>query len=247
MCTVTYLPYKDRIFITANRDERPNRNGTIAPSVKNFSTGKILYPKDGKHGGTWIGIHNNGNAMVLLNGAFAPHIRKDTYRESRGLVFLEIFDSDNPIKKFNEIDLHDVEPFTLVVWLKQNGTLWEMRWDEYEKFVTSLPADMPNMWSSVTLFDEHMIRNRKRWFDEWRLSQENITGEGIRYFHEHGGHGFERLNLNFNKGATSTLSITGIEISEDRSVMYYHDLITGEQTINGWLFADSKAAEEQEI
>ncbi|MCB9045836.1 MAG: NRDE family protein [Chitinophagales bacterium] len=241
MSTVTYLPYKDKIFITVNRDDRPSKSGAIAPTVKKVESGKILYPQSDKSGGTWIGIHNNGNSMVLLNGAFAPHIRKDKYRRNRGLVFLDIFDSDNPVKKFNEIDLHDIEPFTLVVWLKQNGTLWEMRWDEYEKFVTSLPADMPNMWSSVTLFDEAMIARRRKRFDEWRLSQKKITGEAIRWFHEHGGEGFERMNLNLNKGATHTLSITGIEISEDRSVMYYHDLVTGEQTINGWLFADEKS------
>lgn len=239
MSTVTYLPYKDKIFITCNRDERASKAGALAPSVHKFDSGKVLCPQD-IEGGTWIGIHNNGNAMVMLQGAFAPHIRKDIYRKNREVVFLEIFDADNPVKQFNEADLHDIEPFTLIVWLKQNGTLWEIRWDEYEKFVTSLAADMPNMWSSVTLFDHDMIAKRKKWFDDWRLSQDLITGDGIRYFHEHGGEGFERMNLNINKGATHTLSITGIEISEDRSVMYYHDLITGEQTINGWLFAADK-------
>lgn len=241
MSTITYLPYKDKIYITCNRDDRPSKHDALAPSVKNFPSGKILYPQNGLTGGTWIGIHNNGNAMAMVQGAYAPHIRKDSYRTNRGIIFLDIFDSDNPVKKFNEVDLTDIEPFSLVVWLKQNGTLWEMRWDEYEKFVTSLPADMPHMWSSATLFDEAMMERRRKWFDEWRLSQEMITGEGIRWFHEHGGDGFERMNLNINNGATHTLSITGIEISEDRSVMYYHDLKTGEHTINGWLFADEKA------
>lgn len=245
MSTVTYLPYKDKIYITANRDERPHDAGVAAPTVQKFSSGKILFPKDGDSGGTWIGIHNNGNAMVMVNGAFAPHIRKDSYRVHKEKIFLEIFNSENPVDAFNNMDLHDIEPFTLIVWLKKNGTLWEMRWDEYEKFVNSLPADMPNMWSSVTLFDEQMIQKRRGWFDDWRNSQDTITGEGIRWFHEHGGEGFERMNLNPNKGATYTLSITSIEISEDRSVMYYHDLMTGEQTINGWLFADEKGEEDQ--
>lgn len=240
MSTVTYLPYKDKIFITSNRDEKPTMSAAVAPSVIKCSTGKILCPQNSQSGGTWIGIHNNGNAMVQINGAFAPHIRKDSYRKTRGEAFLEIFDADNPVNQFNETELTDIEPFTLIVWLKQNGTLWEMRWDEYEKFVTSLPADIPNMWSSVTLFDDGMILKRKKWFEEWRLSQKVITGENVRWFHEHGGEGFERMNLNLNKGGTQTHSITGIEISEDRSVMYYHDLITGEQTINGWLFADDK-------
>ncbi len=213
-----------------------------APAVEKFSSGKVLYPRD-NNGGTWIGIHNNGNAMALVNGAFAPHIRKDEYRESRGKLFLEIFNSPNPVKKFNEVDLRDIEPFTLITWLRQNGTLWEMRWDEYEKFVKSLPADMPNMWSSVTLFDEEMIETRKKWFDEWRMKQDIITGESIRIFHEEGGEGYARMNLTLNNGATHTLSITSIEISEDRSVMYYHDLVSGEQTINGWLFAEEEDTE----
>lgn len=246
MGTVTYLPYKDKIFITSNRDERPSNIGATAPAVEKYKSGKILFPKN-RDGGTWIGIHNNGNAMALIKGAFAPHIRKDEYRQSRGKTFLQIFDSPNPVKKFNEIDLHDIEPFTLVVWLRQNGTLWEMRWDEYEKFVKSLPADLPNMWSSVTLFDDGMIERRKQWFDEWRMKQDVITGESIRTFHEHGGEGYERLNLTLNNGATHTLSITSIEISEDRSVMYYHDLVSGEQTINGWLFADEDTTEEQQL
>lgn len=243
MSTITYLPYKDKIYITCSRDDRPSKHYASAPAVKNHTSGKILYPQNALTGGTWVGIHNNGNAMAMVQGAFAPHIRKDSYRSPRGLVFLEIFDSDNPVKKFNEANLTDIEPFTLIAWLKQNGTLWEMRWDEYEKFVTSLPADMPHMWSSSTLFDESMMERRREWFNEWRLSQDMITGDGIRWFHEHGGEGFERMNLNPNNGATHTLSITGIEISDDRSVMYYHDLKTGEHTINGWLFADEKAGE----
>ena len=239
MSTVTYLPYKDKIFLTCNRDDRPQRSGAAAPTVLKFESGKILCPQN-SDGSTWIGIHNNGNAMVMLHGAFAPHIRKDNYRADKETVFLDIFDSENPVKKFHETDLQDIEPFSLILWLKQNGTLWEMRWDEYEKFVTSQPADMPHMWSSVTLFDQSMIEKRRKYFDDWRLAQESISGDSIRWFHEHGGEGFERMNLTLNNGATHTLSITGVEISEDRSVMYYHDLVSGEQTINGWLFADDK-------
>lgn len=247
MGTVTYLPYKDKIFITCNHDSRPKPAGILAPAVDKLSSGKVLYPKDNENGGTWVGIHNNGNAMVMIEGAFSPHITKDTYRMSLGETFLMIFNSENPVKHFTDVNLNDVEPFTIIIWLRQSGTLWEMRWDEYEKFVKSLPADIPNMWSSATLFDEEMIEKRKKWFDEWRASQDVVTGESIRSFHEHGGEGYERLNLSLNKGAMHTLSITSIEISEDRSVMYYHDLVTGEHTINGWLFAEEESNNEQNI
>lgn len=241
MCTVTFLPYKDKVFLTSNRDEQTTRLASAPPAVREVSTGKIVYPRDGEKGGTWVGIHNNGNAMVLFNGAFIPHISKPDYRRSRGLIFLDIFDSENPVNRFNEIDLDNIEPFTLIVWLKHNATLWELRWDEYEKFVKSLPADVPHIWSSVTLYDDKMIAQRKKWFQDWLKAHKKaeITGEMIRDFHEHGGEGDERINLNMKRGGRlRTLSITGIEISVERSIMHYHDLINGEQTINGWMFAD---------
>ncbi|MEZ5015981.1 MAG: NRDE family protein [Flavipsychrobacter sp.] len=242
MCTVTYLPYKDKIYITANRDEEITRPRALNPIVAELASGKILYPKDVKKGGTWISIHDNGNAMVLMNGAFIPHISKPNYRKSRGLIFLEIFDSENPVNKFNEVDLDDIEPFTLIVWLNHNNTLWRLTWDEYEKSIESLKADVPHIWSSVTLYDDEMIAQRQKWFDDFRKANKNkITGEKIRDFHEHGGEGDDRINLNLKRGGRRrTLSITSIEISEERSVMYHHDLISGEQTINGWLFADNE-------
>jgi hypothetical protein len=39
-----------------------------------LSMQRITYPKDADAGGTWIAKHENGNAVVLLNGGF-----KNTY------------------------------------------------------------------------------------------------------------------------------------------------------------------------
>ena len=90
MCTVTYIPTNDKYFISANRDERNSRSNAIAPIVYLINQRKIIFPRDGDAGGSWIALHENRNAAVLLNGAFEKHIAMPPYRESRGKVFLKI-------------------------------------------------------------------------------------------------------------------------------------------------------------
>ena len=91
MCTVTFLPVGNTLYLTSNRDEAAARKIADAPQIVPFSAGNILFPKDSEAGGTWVATHENGNAMVLLNGAFVKHQHNPPYRKSRGLIFLEVF------------------------------------------------------------------------------------------------------------------------------------------------------------
>jgi len=72
----------------------------------------------------------------LLNGAFKKHIAQPPYRKSRGLVLLEIVEADEPQSFFKQLDLFDIEPFTVV--LHQPGLLHEFRWDGKDKHSTLL-------------------------------------------------------------------------------------------------------------
>ena len=241
MCTVTFLPLNDRILITSNRDEQILRAPAELPEAYEYSSGKILFPKDGKAGGTWIAMHNNGNVMVLLNGAFRRHISAPPYRKSRGLIFLDIFDSEDPRLEFETIDLAGIEPFTLVIW--QHNQLFESRWDGKDKCITPLPANSPRIWSSATLYDEEVIARRKQWFNQWLSENKYVTAEHIRLFHEFGGDGDERNSLRMNRdGILSTVSITGIEIMHDRSVMHYKDLSAGLLSVNEWFITNDMIA-----
>jgi uncharacterized protein with NRDE domain len=163
MCTVTFLPCGDKIFLTSNRDEQVQRPTASQPVIENLATGKILYPKDGKAGGTWIALHNNGNAMVLLNGAKEKHRHKPPYKKSRGLVFLDVFDNKFPSTKFLRTDLHGIEPFSLIIW--DNKQLFEARWDGNHALIQEIDHAVPHIWSSVTLYDKGVIKKREQWFD----------------------------------------------------------------------------------
>jgi len=236
MCTVTYIPAGDKILLTSNRDEQTLRQPAAQPAAQHFTNGRILFPRDGKAGGTWIGLHNNGNAMVLMNGAFERHIPSPPYRESRGLIFLEIFDAQNPITQFDEVDLFDIEPFSLV--LHMPGSLWEMRLDGNKKYIIPKPADQPQIWSSATLYDKNVIEKREQWFSEWLQRTAMFTAATVMRFHELGGEGNEHIDLLMNRdGLLRTVSITCMELCTEKSVMYYKDMVTGQRSVHEWLFA----------
>jgi hypothetical protein len=40
-------------------------------------------------------------------------------------------------------------------------------------------------------------------------------------------------------GILKTVSITGIELTTEKSVMRYYDMLTGLEFVNEWLFANS--------
>ena len=96
MCAVTYIPGKEGCFITSSRDEHMVRPNAIDPDVYMHNGIKIMYPKDLKAHGSWIAYAQNGNAAVLLNGAFKRHITGQPYRKCRGMVFLDIISHEKP-------------------------------------------------------------------------------------------------------------------------------------------------------
>ncbi len=84
MCTVTFIPVNDRYYITSNRDEKRIRSQAIFPQVHTENGNKIIYPQDADAGGSWIAMHGNGNAAVLLNGAFEKHEPDPPYKKKPG-------------------------------------------------------------------------------------------------------------------------------------------------------------------
>lgn len=233
MCTVTFLPVKDRVFITSNRDEQVLREAAALPEAVEMKSGRALFPRDGRAGGTWVALHSNGNVMVLLNGAYKRHKHEPPYRQSRGLIFLNIFDSASPTAMFDTIDLTDIEPFTLVIW--EHNALYETRWDGHNKYSTPLPADQPRIWSSATLYDDEVVALRREWFSRWLNETSYFNSESIRQFHEFGGNGDENISLKMNRGGVlQTVSITGIELTERKASFYYKDIQGGLVSVNEW-------------
>jgi uncharacterized protein with NRDE domain len=224
MCTVTFINAGNSIFLTSNRDEKYRRKPAIAPEVYSFPNGNIIYPKDADAGGTWFAVHQNGNVIVLLNGAFVKHDPTPPYRHSRGLVILKLLQHDNAIEQFTKIDLASIEPFTLIIWY--NEKLYECRWDGKNKFVMEKDKTASHMWSSATLYNKEIVSKREEWFARW-LQQNKLLAQGdIFHFHQFTGDGDKQNDLLMNRdGEVATVSITGVELSQSAAVVKYLDLI----------------------
>ena len=243
MCTVTFVPVKDKIFITSSRDENILRRNAIPPQLYTFDGGELIYPRDAAAGGSWIVMKNNSDAAVLLNGAFFKHIHQPPYASSRGLVFLDIVKAGNPVEYFLSTSLYNIEPFTLVLW--GSNQLYECRWDGHRRFQKKLDAGRPHIWSSVTLYTEDIIMKREMWFAKWVSENNHPQMEDVLRFHRFGGEGDRYNNFCMNRNNMMlTVSITGMQLEADKGSMTYMDIKADEQYYSQFEFASEACCNE---
>jgi len=223
MCTVSFIPVKDKFFITSNRDEKLTRKNAITPGMFIHNGQKLFFPKDADAGGTWIVMKENGDAAVLLNGAFICHNAEPPYRLSRGIILLDIISSERPSVTFTKINLQDIEPFTLVIL--ENYCLYEFRWDGTEKYCKQLNVNRPYIWSSATLYDGFVIKKREQWFASFLNNNPTPTQQDILNFHHFTGDGDKHNDLLMMRdGVYTTVSITSILLTKDRGCIRYIDI-----------------------
>ena len=118
---------------------------------------------------------------MLLNGAFLPHVREANYRKSRGLIVKELIQNDNPANAYQDINLENIEPFTLIIY--QDQKLVETRWDGTLKHIKELDSRKNYIWSSSTLYPKEWIDKREEWFQEFIQKYLTLTPEDMIYFH----------------------------------------------------------------
>jgi len=220
MCTVTYLPLKNGFIITSNRDESLLRKPAEIPKVEYRGGVKILFPRDGDAGGTWIATGENGRTVCLLNGAFVHHRHQPPYHKSRGLVVLDFFGTKDATEFVGEYDLAGVEPFTLLI--AEYEKLYEMRWSRNEKYFKQLNEKEPAIRSSVTLYRPEITALREKWFNEWLKTRDPYQVLAILHFHLFTGEGDKTTNLKMSgRGLVHTVSVTSVESTQNNVRMYY--------------------------
>ncbi len=227
MCTVSFVPVPDSVIITSNRDENIQRQNAAAPAFHRLNHKKIIFPKDAKAGGTWFAAANDGTVAVLLNGAFIKHMPAPPYRKSRGLILLDIMANDEPRLLFKEIDLNNIEPFTLILF--QPGSLHELRWDGNKKHDRPLDILGNYIWSSSTLYSEAIIEGRERLFNKFISNEANKTPGLVHDLHG-SDHGDPENGFVINRETgMKTFSITQAVISCGSLRFMHDDLLHSKQ------------------
>lgn len=230
MCTVTFLPLMNNNFIlTSNRDEQRLRE-TLPPKKYVENGVEMVFPKDKIAGGTWIGTSSKNRLVCVLNGAFKKHVKKKTYKKSRGVIAKEILKEDDFIQYINRLDLKDIEPFTMVIidWNEEQLNLYELIWDETKKYFTKLKNE-PKIWSSSTLYSNTIKEKRKQWFYKWIVENE-FTSDAILNFH-HSENGDKGQSVLMKRSYVETVSITSVKKQSDLIEMLYEDVVHNQKII----------------
>jgi hypothetical protein len=226
MCTVTFVPAGNAFHFTSSRDEHASRPNAVVPSVYEMNNHKLLYPRDSLAGGTWIVASEAGYVGVLLNGAIKPHHPQPPYRQSRGMILLDLISNPSPADSFEEMNFKGIEPFTIILF--QDRQLYAAKWDGEMKWIESLNAHKPQIWSSVTLYDNEIIHKRESWFNRWRETVQYPGTLDIIHFHQHGGDGNPWNDILMNRdNQVFTNSISSIRLSTEALSFRYIDFRSG--------------------
>lgn len=234
MCTVSFVCSNDKIIITSNRDEKIVRPSAIPPQNYILKGKNIIYPKDPKAGGTWYAVDEKGTVLVLLNGADEKHEVQLPYRKSRGQIVLEMISDASPKEFWKQIDLDNIEPFTLILF--QEEELFQLRWNGVEKTIMNLDIHENYVWSSSTLYSHEIREKRAKWFYAFLEDHQEIDQGKMLDFHrntetDNNEHG---LVINRNN-ELKTLSITQSVIGKNEASMYHLDLITDKEYLKTFI------------
>jgi uncharacterized protein with NRDE domain len=227
MCTVSFVCSHDKVIITSNRDEKVIRPSAIPPKNYTINGRHIFFPKDTKAGGTWFAVTADGTVLVLLNGADEKHDVQLSYRKSRGLIVLEIISSASSKDFWNDINLENIEPFTLVLF--QANELFQLRWNGMEKELIPLNAKKNHIWSSSTLYAKEIRENRSEWFSSFLASNLEISEKEMLHFHQYTETENQENGLVINRNnEMKTISITQSVIEKNKVTLLHSDLIAKE-------------------
>ncbi len=234
MCTVSFVNSNDKYIITSNRDEKVAREKAIEPKIHLVNDKKIFFPKDQKAGGTWYAVDDKAHIIVLLNGAKEKHELKSNYRKSRGLIVLDLISSELVISAWQEINLDNIEPFTLVVF--ENQKLYQLQWNELEKQITELDTTKNHIWSSSTLYTKEIREQRSNWFYDFLESKNSISELDMLHFHKNTEDNNSENGLVINRNnLLKTLSITQTVIEKNKVSLTHYDLIENLEFANSFI------------
>ena len=233
MCTVSFVVANEQIIITSNRDESVARPSALKPEKYIVNNTSIIFQKDPKAGGTWFATTENGTVAVLLNGAKEKHQVKESYRRSRGLILLDIISSNAPLKEWKIIDLMNIEPFTVVLYL--NKGLYQLRWNEIEKETLLLDLATNYIWSSSTLYSNEIHKQRVQWFEKFLMEQQEVNPLHLFDFHQNTAPDNQDFGLIINrKNSLKTLSITQAVVKKNEIEFSHLDLQHQEHFFNSY-------------
>lgn len=188
--------------------------------------------KDTVSEGTWLAT-NGFMTAAILNGYKTNHVKKPSYKASRGTIIPSLFKYSSLELFYEKFEPDGFEPFTLIVF--HSPDLVMIGWDGEKLETTNLGLDKSLIFSSVTLYNEEVSNKRKQLYHNF--INPKTTAENIWELHLlNGDNHFDFLNVKVND-EIQTVSTCQIVISNKLSYKYQQHL-SGAQIhqidLNSW-------------
>jgi hypothetical protein len=204
-----------------NRDERLSRRPAFAPAIDQLRGVPFIAPRDGDHGGAWIGVNQFGLALCLLNRYEDRVEREARAYTSRGLLVKNLLDSSSRIeaqRSVEEIDLREFQPFTLIA-LDPGERCLMIEWTGGELIFGDGEPAMPLVSSS---FDPSGARSaRKAEFEKLARSSGSIDARMLMNFHQSHAPARGPLSVCMHRDDARTVSFSHIKVVADSVSFFY--------------------------
>lgn len=152
MCIVSFYRKNDEFVLTHNRDEEINRDSSKEIIEQKRFDKTYFSPVDERAKGTWIFYSEDFIACILNGGEEKPTHFKTSYKESRGIILLDLL-KYNSVKEYIETEnLTDIAPFTIFVFERKNKNAYLLYWNENELKVDDVSNQEVVTWCSSTLY-----------------------------------------------------------------------------------------------
>lgn len=221
MCIASFVLDNEKFILTFNRDESSERT-SLPPEFRTKNNFTVLCPLDQLGGGTWIG-YNEKIVACLQNGAFEKHVRKPFYSKSRGLILLDILSQPFHEDALHDIDLTNVEPFTLSVFQPGSTILTILRHDGEILNKERMDLSLPAIIASSTLYD-----HEARTFILQDFNKVEKTQEQLFLFHENYRIGGQKNQFT---DRVTTVSITQFIVEKSKVSCTYFDTKSDQRLI----------------
>jgi hypothetical protein len=221
MCTASWLHHQG-YSLYFNRDELRTRKPAEGPEIQCQQGVRVIAPRDGDFGGSWISVNEYGMSLALLNRYEAPFTENGQPLRSRGLLLMDLAGAetlDDLEGRVRDLSLDRYRPFTLLA-LSAGRPAMIVKWNGIACMLTNGEAEMPLISSS---YQTHaVIAARQQFF------------RGLSDFSLNKG---EQLHLDYHKSHmpqagpystcmhredAMTVSFSHIQVDEDRVRFEYH-------------------------
>ena len=219
MCILSIAKSEQGIVITSNRDEQRTRKHSLTPEFIQHGTRKTILARDAQAHGTWFLTDNKGRIAVLLNGAFECHVPTPPYRESRGIILLNLFQEEDFKSTFLSYNLNKVEPFQLI-YLDKNQS-FQCVWDGNQKHLFEIDLTTPQVFFSPTLYTKEQQEVKREHFYTEISAFERLNAEWLLDYHSNHQNLTSDSNFFMSREYHTTKSISQVEIGASQS-RYVH-------------------------